>query len=259
MHGQTFSKQRPSGNIRIDNASHRGCDSFVMVRVTFVSETLGFVNQTICRKSNIKIQNTIYDINNPTGSERIIGGSSAGCDSLIQVNLRFYPELTVEFMSQDLSCNTANTGALFLDLISGGAGTFTYSIDNKTATPYSPSASVSNLSKGIHTVKITDSAGCDTTFTFEIFGSKLLSLNLPNDTTIEKGTSIQINSQANFSPFITTWNPTSFLSCTNCINPIASPDQTTTYVLIAEDSMGCKIQDQMTIQVIILLNMKLKT
>ena len=251
LHGQIFSKQRPSGNIRIDNASHRGCDSFVMVRVTFVSETLGFVNQTICRKSNIKIQNTIYDINNPTGSERIIGGSSAGCDSLIQVNLRFYPELTVEFMSQDLSCNTANTGALFLDLISGGAGTFTYSIDNKTATPYSPSASVSNLSKGIHTVKITDSAGCDTTFTFEIFGSKVLSLNLPNDTTIEKGTSIQINSQANFSPFITTWNPTSFLSCTNCINPIASPDQTTTYVLIAEDSMGCKIQDQMTIQVIV--------
>ncbi|MBK7224976.1 MAG: hypothetical protein IPH96_05945 [Saprospiraceae bacterium] len=60
-------------------------------------------------------------------------------------------------MSQDLSCNTANTGALALDLISEVRELLLF-YRQKTAT-HIPSASVSNPSKGIHTVKITESAG----------------------------------------------------------------------------------------------------
>ena len=45
------------------------------------------------------------------------------------------------------------------------------------------------------------------------------------------------------------WTPTDGLSCTDCPDPMASPDQTTTYTLTAWDSYGCAVYDSTTITV----------
>ncbi len=45
------------------------------------------------------------------------------------------------------------------------------------------------------------------------------------------------------------WEPAIGLSCTDCPNPIATPDTTTTYVMTAIDSYGCETQDSITIEV----------
>lgn len=51
------------------------------------------------------------------------------------------------------------------------------------------------------------------------------------------------------------WEPTTGLSCADCPDPIASPDETTTYVMTATDSYGCTVQDSVTIEVIPSLDM----
>ncbi|GJM32801.1 MAG: hypothetical protein DHS20C18_18020 [Saprospiraceae bacterium] len=45
------------------------------------------------------------------------------------------------------------------------------------------------------------------------------------------------------------WEPAIGLSCTDCPNPIATPDTTTTYTMTAVDSYGCETQDEITITV----------
>lgn len=45
------------------------------------------------------------------------------------------------------------------------------------------------------------------------------------------------------------WSPTAGLSCTDCPNPIAKPNQTTTYHLTATDTYGCMVEDSITITV----------
>ncbi len=45
------------------------------------------------------------------------------------------------------------------------------------------------------------------------------------------------------------WEPTTGLSCSDCPNPIASPDQTTTYIMTATDSYGCSFADTITVEV----------
>ncbi len=45
------------------------------------------------------------------------------------------------------------------------------------------------------------------------------------------------------------WSPTDGLSCTDCPDPIAKPDQTTTYTLTAWDTYGCEVYDSITIEV----------
>lgn len=44
-----------------------------------------------------------------------------------------------------------------------------------------------------------------------------------------------------------TWSPAAGLSCTNCANPKASPNATTTYTVIGTDGNGCKDTAQVTV------------
>ncbi len=46
------------------------------------------------------------------------------------------------------------------------------------------------------------------------------------------------------------WEPTDGLSCTNCADPIATPDTTTTYTVTAIDTYGCSVSDSITITVL---------
>ena len=47
-----------------------------------------------------------------------------------------------------------------------------------------------------------------------------------------------------------TWEPITGLSCTDCPDPIASPDVTTQYILTATDTYGCVVTDTINIEVI---------
>jgi gliding motility-associated-like protein len=68
-----------------------------------------------------------------------------------------------------------------------------------------------------------------------------------NDTLVCNGTSLLIGNNIKDSSLIS-WNPTTALSCTNCVNPIASPTITTLYYL-NKSICGANSKDSMLIQV----------
>ncbi|MFI5204563.1 MAG: gliding motility-associated C-terminal domain-containing protein, partial [Flavobacteriales bacterium] len=45
------------------------------------------------------------------------------------------------------------------------------------------------------------------------------------------------------------WSPATGLSCTNCANPVATPETTTTYYLTFTDVFGCVYVDSVTVYV----------
>lgn len=45
------------------------------------------------------------------------------------------------------------------------------------------------------------------------------------------------------------WTPPTYLSCVTCSNPIATPQQTTTYNVIVTDANNCKDTAQITITI----------
>jgi len=55
------------------------------------------------------------------------------------------------------------------------------------------------------------------------------------------------------------WSPQAGLSCSDCPNPVAMPDQTTTYVMTATDSYGCSVSDSINIEIIPELDAPLAT
>lgn len=66
-----------------------GCDSTVLVNLVFSPEITTDLNPTLCSGGSIIVNGTIYDINNPTGTEFMV--AQGGCDSVINVALSFNP------------------------------------------------------------------------------------------------------------------------------------------------------------------------
>jgi gliding motility-associated-like protein len=251
LYNQIFSMAKPSGTIRIPDASSRMCDSFLNVRITFIPETFGNFNPTVCRNDTVTLGNQTFFSANPTGTVRLPGGSTAGCDSVITVALNFNPPIGLNFTANDLKCNQQNTGELLLNNLTGGSGNYLISVDMATPIIYTPGMLISNLSVGGHTIRVIDQLTCDTTFNFTINNSQVLTLKLPNDTTIKKGNLVNIVASVNFNFMNITWDPILYLSCIDCLNPTSTPEQTITYTLTVTDANGCSLSDQMTINVII--------
>jgi gliding motility-associated-like protein len=64
------------------------------------------------------------------------------------------------------------------------------------------------------------------------------------DTTITPGTSVQLNATGGATII---WYPSTGLSCSTCFNPVAMPQQTTTYFVTTFDANGCPNSDTVTI------------
>ena len=54
----------------------------------------GNVNNTICAEDSILVNGTVYDANNPSGTEVFTNIGPYGCDSVVTINLTVLPELT---------------------------------------------------------------------------------------------------------------------------------------------------------------------
>ena len=65
------------------------------------------------------------------------------------------------------------------------------------------------------------------------------SLFVTNDVYAFYGDDIQLEAYSHF-PGTYSWSPSEYLSCVNCTNPIANPNQNITYYVAFEDINGCK-------------------
>lgn len=91
VNGTVYDQGRPSGTELLPGAAANGCDSLVQVQLTFDGPVVGRVEETLCSGASLTVNGTRYDASNPTGTEIIPGAAVGGCDSIVQVRLRFRP------------------------------------------------------------------------------------------------------------------------------------------------------------------------
>lgn len=106
---------------------------------------------------------------------------------------------------------------------------------------------------GLYTVAIIDANGCrgETSYGVTVYPNPVLSIS--NDTTLSLGESAQLwVSGAN----TYTWSPETFLDNPNRANPVSSPTQNTTYIVVGEDMNGCTSTVDVTVSVIVDYNLK---
>ena len=92
--------------------------------------------------------------------------------------------------------------------------------------------------------------GCLDTLTTTVNVASLALTGSP-DTTVCTGGSVQLNTGAvsNSAMINYSWTPSVGLDCSNCASPVASPSQSTSYVVTVSDGNGCTLQDTITVSV----------
>ncbi len=106
------------------------------------------------------------------------------------------------------------------------------------------------VGQGSYQLQIQDSSGCGYAGTFNIQYLNNLNVNASPDSVsifVGDGTQLSSSSSVSSSQVSISWTPSSYLSCTTCANPIASPLVPTEYVVTYTHTSGCYGSDSIKI------------
>ena len=171
---------------------------------------------------------------------------NAGCMQTIQVIIPTWQEIHPQVVATDINCISALLGAATANP-TGGSSPYQYLWSTSANTQ-----SISNLQVGNYSVHVTDANGCSADTTVSIGYSNGFSIDVtPPSATINEGDSVGliVNVIPSGGGYSYNWSPSSTLNCSTCINPIATPTETTTYTVTVSTQVGCEVDTTITIYV----------
>ncbi len=171
-----------------------------------------------------------------------------GCSDVDEVTIGTDGPVVVPEVFQP-NC-TGDKGTLYLGQISGGKPPYLFSYDGGQT--FTEQSIFPGLAPGTYDVVVHDAAGCPFTAQLTIEEPQFFNIDLEAHAEIEEGQSYQIQVDVNLSGGqIDTlwWTPQTWLSCTDCLEPVASPPVTTLYKLTAVTDKGCKDSDHILLLV----------
>lgn len=155
------------------------------------------------------------------------------------LHIRF-PERSVEWEILDKNCELENRGVRLIDtnnLIMPLNIKINHTNEiNVNELPFL----ITGVNEGQNYFEIMDAGDCIIYDTIQIQYDPLPTITMDTaQLKIYSGQSISLNPLVSSNVISYLWSPTIGLSCTNCLSPIASPNQTTIYHLIVTDKNGC--------------------
>ncbi len=176
------------------------------------------------------------------GSYTVLVTDNLGCSSTDNWTITEPQSIAGNGAATDVDCSNSTLGSVTLNA-TGGSGNYTYSWTPNGET----TSGISGLTAGSYSVTITDDNGCTSTENYTVSNSGNLGVDAtPDNATITSGSSVDITTTG-ADTYV--WTPSTGLSCSDCANPIATPDQTTLYIVTGTDALGCTGSDSVLIVV----------
>ena len=93
------------------------------VTINVLPASTGSVTNTICNNDSIVVNGTVYNANNPSGTEVFVNGGANGCDSTVTINLTVLPAIDITTTVSGNTITANETGATYqwLDCDNGNA------------------------------------------------------------------------------------------------------------------------------------------
>jgi gliding motility-associated-like protein len=162
--------------------------------------------------------------------------------NVVSVGVNKYPVVTASNLGSctgDTLFLNANDGVLF-----SWTGPMNFSSTEQS--PFIPAAVAGN--NGTYYVKVTSSKGCASIDSTIVKLATKPFINAGTDAEICEGTSIQLNGTGSNNITSYAWTPPEEVSDATILNPIASPKETTLYILTVANN-ECKVSDSVLITV----------
>lgn len=153
--------------------------------------------------------------------------------------------LTISYNDPD--CSGLNTGSIQIDSVSGGSFPYEYFLN---ALSKDTLTSFNKLVPDEYEITVTDINGCTESVTITLADPLIPEIELGPDVTIDLGDSYNIQSFGNEYVLTYSWPLNIGLSCDSCKSPIATPYNSTLYVLNVTSASGCTDSDSIYIEVL---------
>ena len=240
INGTTYDINNPSGIEPFNNMASNGCDSIVEINLTFNQMPVdSMLNIATCDENySLTIGSETFDINQPSGMVNLVSDDPAFCDTILNVNLTF-GELGVDYLEIDGGCTESDSGKVVIEDIAGVAPFNLIYNGNNTIAFVLPVEI--DLPVGTGQISITDDVGCEAILDYELFPGGGQNFEVSN-------TNGQLNITGGGVDSIA-WTPSGGLSCTDCLDPIASPTSTTSYTaeIFFDDSCSTELMIDITV------------
>jgi PKD repeat protein len=177
---------------------------------------------------------------------RLRGTSFQGCQVDDSVRITVVQPSTVVAPPNDSLC--AGQG---MQLVASGTQLYSWSPATGLNNPNTSSPIARPTATTTYVITGSDAQGCFVTkdsVTISVFPYPLFDLG--PDVTIQVGSGVKFNPVVSNDIVSVKWTPTTALSCTDCIDPVATPKQKTQYSATVVNNGGCTITDQITVFVI---------
>ena len=164
-----------------------------------------------------------------------------GCESVDTVAVLFDAPPVLSYLTTDAQC-AGDFGSLNITAVTGGTPPYVYSIDD--GDNYSSSADFGFLAAGEYSVVAQDFNGCETEINVVTITEPPVFdvMVLDSVITYQEGEQAQIITDPSYPLSSITsilWTPSEGLSCIDCLDPVVSTQQSTTYVLELINANGC--------------------
>ncbi len=101
---------------------------------------------------------------------------------------------------------------------------------------------------GIYSDTLISALGCDSIISINL-KTKTFDITTSNETTVKIAEATPLSAQASLPNVTWQWLPTSFLSCSDCADPIVKPLESTLYSIVATNKEGCRAETKLRINV----------
>jgi gliding motility-associated-like protein len=145
------------------------------------------------------------------------------------------------------TCSNPDNGSITATP-TGGTAPFTFAWSTGFTETTNTTSTISNLTPGFYVVTVTDADQCSKEASYTlILDDEGFTVTAP-DATVCSGDSVQLTlNSADAVEFL--WSPGTGLSDRHIANPMASPSDTTSYIVVVTDATGCTAYTQMTVNV----------
>lgn len=169
-----------------------------------------------------------------------------GCAYVEDIVITEPPVLTIDtVLTGDVTCFEGTDGYVELNP-EGGVAPYLFSYDGAT---WQSDSVFSTMAAGTYTMTVQDAYGCTATIDNVIISQPpSVLVDAGPDQTMPYGSSVLL-AATTATPGVTLiqWSPPDFLSCTDCMQPTASPSFNTTYTITITDANGCIGTDEVVV------------
>ncbi|MCK6691056.1 MAG: gliding motility-associated C-terminal domain-containing protein [Thermoanaerobaculia bacterium] len=177
-------------------------------------------------------------VNEPGTYILLVTNPANGCTDTDEVVIEPREPEAVTLVKQPVCFG--DKGSILIESVTGGKPPLRYSFNGGD---FSGKNLYTNLEPGTYTILIVDANDCSTTVEEIIVPGDIFDIHVEPKVTLKLGDSYQITTQVNV-PLSDIqsilWTPATGLSCDTCLNPVATPLNSTQYRLRATNINGCE-------------------